>query len=206
MQLIHIAFLLQWHYQQVRSFLCHSYTTIDHCKSVSVVDVSSRWWRLTYSEAMQGLFSTQWVHTHTWPPSSQSIYTIIIVTKTIILSLMCAHAWWLCIFTWACCYLCMNCLAEIYIHSTNYLIHAPVGFCFWLFCLSNFSIVSARTAERTAVYTSWLMMTIILYASGALPTKPFINFDCCCYIILLLLKLCTKYIGCILPLFWKYFF
>ena len=114
MQLIHIAFLLQWHYQQVRSFLCHSYTTIDHCKSASVVDVSSRWWRLTYSEAMQGLFSTQWVHTHTWPPSSQSIYTIIIVTKTIILSLMCAHAWWLCIFTWACCYLCMNCLAEIY--------------------------------------------------------------------------------------------
>ena len=63
----------------------------------------------------QGLFSTQWVHTHTWPPSSQSIYTIIIVTKTIILSLTCAHAWWLCIFTWACCYLiCMNCLAEIY--------------------------------------------------------------------------------------------
>ena len=73
MQLIHIAFLLQWHYQQVRSFLCHSYTTIDHCKSASVVDVSSRWWRLTYSEAMQGLFSTRTVSTH---PHMATIITI----------------------------------------------------------------------------------------------------------------------------------
>ena len=108
MQLIHITFLLQWHYQQVRVFCAIAIPPLTTAR------VRVWWMCLPDGEGSRiqkpGLVLNT-VNTH--PHMATINIHHHIVTKTIILSLTCTHAWWLCIFTWACCYLCMNCLAEI---------------------------------------------------------------------------------------------